>query len=300
MNNHASELVSKFRSFIHSKKVDLLSHAEINRLFSSFSFGRPNKASGGELASINFEILVEEAIQSLGLLKEDDFSGKTVLEVGGGVGLCHIWLQMNRLDIVSIEPSLVGHDSYFRAGVELVKFFGLDATRWMPLRADQVTSIGRKFDLIFSNNVIEHISNLDESFAQMVAVMKKGGEMRHACPNYALPYEPHFNIFMIPFAEKFSSFLIKKDWDIDLWRGLNFVTARKVRRLARAHGLEVQFEQGLLYKALTRMDFDNNFQQKRPGIFAIYRLLKALKVLAIFNWAPAEWLTPMSFRVRGK
>jgi 2-polyprenyl-3-methyl-5-hydroxy-6-metoxy-1,4-benzoquinol methylase len=54
------------------------------------------------------------------------------------------------------------------------------------------------FDLIFSNNVFEHVRDVQAALATLGALLRPGRVMVHNCPNYDVPYEPHFGIPLLP------------------------------------------------------------------------------------------------------
>ena len=89
--------------------------------------------------------------------------------------------------------------------------------------------------------------------------------MVHLCPNYTLPFEPHFGIPLIPFFPRATACLypqtIKKLPGI--WEELNFITAGRTKRLASAGGLTVSFDQGILAAAMRRFDRDQLFRERQ-------------------------------------
>jgi len=47
------------------------------------------------------------------------------------------------------------------------------------------------FDLVLSNEVIEHVQNDRQSIAESIAVLKDGGRLALFCPNRGYPFETH-------------------------------------------------------------------------------------------------------------
>ena len=91
---------------------------------------------------------------------------RNILEVGGGIGLVNFYFQTKGLKIVSLEPSLGGHDHYYQIGHYLIHKLGLNSDNWINEPIEKYSS-SVKYDLIFSNNVLEHLSNLDQKFLSM-------------------------------------------------------------------------------------------------------------------------------------
>jgi SAM-dependent methyltransferase len=95
--------------------------------------------------------------------------------IGNGAQLTSIQIARRRVD-----------DQVFVAGVgEMLPF------------ADQ------SFDFVVMNQVIEHVGDQHAVLREAVRVMKSGGVLYLACPNYLRFYEPHYKIFWIPLLPKF-------------------------------------------------------------------------------------------------
>jgi len=112
------------------------------------------------------------------------------------------------------------------------------------------------FDLIFSVMPLEHIPDFEAAFAGMAAVLAPQGRMIHLCPNYMVPYEPHFGLPLVPLAPRATALLLPSLKASGLWRSLNFVTYRRVRRCAAAAGLTVEFAPRMMLRAFERLDRD--------------------------------------------
>ena len=79
----------------------------------------------------------------------------------------------------------------------------------------------------------------------MRSVLAPAGSMVHTCPNYHVPYEPHFGIPLVPGVPSATRFVLPgRIASSGLWRSLNFVTSTGLRRTARRAGLTVEFEPG--------------------------------------------------------
>jgi SAM-dependent methyltransferase len=61
----------------------------------------------------------------------------------------------------------------------------------------------QSFDFVVMNQVIEHVGDQHAVLREAVRVMKSGGVLYLACPNYLRFYEPHYKIFWIPLLPKF-------------------------------------------------------------------------------------------------
>src|SRR4029078_9138827 len=111
--------------------------------------------------------------------------------------------------------------------------------RILPLQAQELNRAEHGvFDVIFSINVIEHFQPLADNLAGLARVMSPKGIQIHTCPNYHVPYEPHFSIPLLPFAPALTVRLWRRHLRINpLWQSLNFITVADLRSYAAQNGL---------------------------------------------------------------
>jgi SAM-dependent methyltransferase len=154
---------------------------------------------------------------------------------------------------------------------------------------------------MFSANVLEHVDDLAGAFRAMASVLAPDGSMAHLCPNYRVPYEPHLGIPLLPFAPRATRRLFPAtiERSADLWASVNFVTASRVRRLARANGLDVEFERGVMYDFVQRLETDPEFaDRQKSSAMRVLRALNRRNALAFLRKLPASVSTPMQFTLR--
>ena len=234
-------------------------------------------------------------------LAETDFSlrwlarwlkdGQRVLEVGSGLGLTSAYLASTGIDVCSIEPGGIGFERYERVNPLLRASLGIAHPHLtMPVEDISAAAAGT-FDLVFSNNVLEHVADVDRTMVALGAVLRPGGVIVHNCPNYHVPYEPHFGIPLLPgWPALTARVLPSRITSTGLWRSLNFVTARQMRRIAAEHGATVQFQRGVLADAFDR--FGEPEFALRHRVLA--RFAGPLRVLApVLRRIPPSLATPM-------
>ena len=134
-------------------------------------------------------------------------------------GLTYSFLTARGLRITSLEPSDAGFGGYFEVGRRIQKVMGVDGSRWLPLKAEEATRTGNHFDVIFSNNVLEHIHDLDGTFRALKEVLKPDGSMIHNTVNYTVPYEPHFRIPLVPLFPRMTGWFKPSLRHSELWKG---------------------------------------------------------------------------------
>ena len=225
--------------------------------------------------------------------------GLRVLEVGAGIGLLAHGLRRCGLDVTALEPGANGFGDSARIGAAVRAFIGED----LPILDKEASGLhpgtDGSFDLIFSVNVIEHIPDLEANFAAMLAVLAPDGIMAHTCPNYHVPYEPHYAIPLVPGFPRATAMLKPGLRDDALWRSLNFVTTTRVAWFARREGLDIEFARGTLYDAIRRIDDDPQFRLRHPGpVPVVYDLLKRIGLVQALRHLPPALATPMRFTLR--
>jgi SAM-dependent methyltransferase len=216
------------------------------------------------------------------------------------MGLLAAYLHSKGLDVTALEPGLGGFG--VSAGLsrfmhDCPEFAGLSR---LDLPAAELSPQAHgKFDFIYSVNVLEHIPLLEEALAAMGSVLTNGGKMLHTCPNYAVPYEPHFGVALVPFVPRLTGPLFRKHGHDELWNSLNFLTASRIKRICRGNALEVSFQPGVLHQTFLRLDQDPEFLKRQSNILVVnlFRSLKATGLLELLRFLPAEMSTPMVFRV---
>ena len=243
-----------------------------------------------------------EAQVAFSLLGDIDLSGKRVLEVGAGIGFVSVLLQQQGVEITAIEPGSGGFDMNERIGACLREWLKVSVSPVLDIGAEALEP-GRHgpFDLIFSVNVLEHIPDLEGAVDAMCGVLRPGGVMRHTCPNYTLPYEPHFGILLVPFAPRLTERLVPGVRGTEVWDSLKFVTLPRIRRAFRRNGLACRFAKGTLYEAFARLEQDPVYRARQGGNRAValsYALLRRLGVLGLLAHCPPILATPMTFEVR--
>jgi 2-polyprenyl-3-methyl-5-hydroxy-6-metoxy-1,4-benzoquinol methylase len=229
-----------------------------------------------------------------------DLNGKRILEVGAGIGVLSICLARQGYRITALEPGANGFDANAQLGAAVRAWLGeVD----LPMLDIEVGRLNRaqhgEFDLIFSINVLEHIPDLAGAMAAMEGVLAPSGSMIHLCPNYAIPYEPHFGIPLVPLAPRLTALLFPSIARDPTWPSLNFVTYRQIRRLARRSGLSTTFRPAMMYDAFARLEDDEEFRARHSGLVArLNHLLKRTRVLGALRHVPPALATPMAFECR--
>lgn len=285
-----------------------------------------NTVEGAYLA--DFEILISDIRASV--LKEDDalaesfdiyaqearFSryvfdsdikklkpGASILEVGAGMLLLSCQLKKEGFDVTALEPLGDGF-SHFAHLQRLVKIYATESQIepiYLECGAEDINKIN-EFDYAFSSNVMEHVENVSEVLEKVFLSLKPNSIYRFICPNYAFPYEPHFNMPTLggkKLTERFMWRRIESDTKlpdpVGTWRSLNWITPKMVRRICHNKpGLTAQFNSDIFIKYLERSLNDPLFQKRRgEGLSVFLRLLSSVGIFKIVNLVPIQWLPVM-------
>lgn len=238
---------------------------------------------------------IAESRHTLHVIERQLDGADRLLEVGSGLGITSAFLASKGFPITSIEPGGSGFEQYERVNPLLRASLGVDHTHHIVAVEDVVDAeIGGPFDLIFSNNVIEHVDDVTRALTSLNEILADGGVMIHHCPNYRVPYEPHFGIPLLPWRPAATARLLPDRITASgLWASLNFVTARTVTDAGETCGANVEFEQGMLADAFDRLR-EPEFGDRHP---LLRRFAAGLSVAdPLVRKIPASWSTPMTFR----
>lgn len=242
-----------------------------------------------------------EVVVGVELLDGFLIPGQRILEVGAGMGLLSVWLIRQGATVVLLEAGAGGFDANRRLLDGVLEWFDVQGTI-LPLRAEELDArLHGTFDLIFSVNVLEHIPALEDALAAMTKVLAGDGVMRHTCANYAVPYDPHYELPLLPLAPRATAWLVPRIAREEVWQSLNFISYGRVTRFCRRHGLTYEFDRGQLARALRRMDRDAAFLNRRGRLArSIHGLVQSAGVIGLLAHVPPRWATPMAFTCRQK
>ena len=231
-------------------------------------------------------------------------SGSYVIEVGSGIGLLSLHLASLGFEVTAFEPQSSGFN-------QMNAMRSFISENWKPsapqvefreASLNQTTQLEKLADYIFAINVIEHVHDFEELITQAVKAKTPEATMRIVCPNYSIPYEPHFNIPII-FTKRITKFIFghkihnSKIPDSDeFWGDLSWPTQKKLKRILKSKGWNVEFSRDATHEYLNRAFSDSDFIVRKGRI--IGSLFKLTSVLVkIVRFVPLAYLPVIDCRI---
>lgn len=223
------------------------------------------------------------------------------LEVGAGSGTLSIMVAELGVMIDALEPGS-GFENWDKF-LTMVEEKRSENFRVLRSSIESFNS-DKRYDLIFSINVFEHISDWRRSLKNVHNLLLPGGSAIILCPNYGFPYESHFRIPVIidkTVTEKIFQHVISKYETQNncsgLWGTLNFISANKVIKFCSQEGINVNFDRNIFNRMLHRVVNDGDFR-KRQGILSKFvGLFLRLKLDRLLMLLPIRYQPYMMFRI---
>lgn len=167
-------------------------------------------------------------------------SESRILDLGSGVGSFVVAARRHGLNVFGIEPDRIGQGA---------KITSIEIARKRTADPVFVSAIGEAlpfpdkcFDAVVMNQVIEHVSDQANVIAEAARVVRPGGVVYVACPNYLRFYEPHYKILWLPLMPKSLGgiYLQLRGRSLAMLNQLTYTTNGRLRKLFRVLGAEFE------------------------------------------------------------
>ncbi len=176
----------------------------IDKTLSFQSFELRNDENFNETKNY-YENATADAVHCFRSIKKFLKKDKDILEIGGGIHLLTTFLNQE-YKITSIEPGgFTGFTDKIRSQIMSKNKLNIHTTTLEEFKTD------KKFDFIFSMNVLEHSRDIINHLNCCIKLLKDNNSIIFIqCPNYTFPFEPHFYEFFLPFFPNLTFEKIKK------------------------------------------------------------------------------------------
>ena len=193
--------------------------------------------------------------------------GSYLIEVGSGIGLLSLHLASMGFEVTAFEPQSSGFN-------QMNEMRSLISENWNPpvpqvdfreVILGSETKLDKMADYVFAINVIEHVHDYENLIAHAIKAKTQEATFRIVCPNYSIPYEPHFNIPII-FTKMFTKFIFghkirgsKIPNSEEFWEDLSWPTQRGLKKTFKSNGWSFEFSRDGTDAYLNRVLADSDF-----------------------------------------
>lgn len=281
--------MNEVKNFFYSKisKEKLFNNIENSNLLNNAEEYLENSIADAEFALTTLNPYLNKEIE--------------ILEIGGGLHILSTYLQENGYKITSVEPG--NFTSYV---VQLRKNI-IEVLQPKNLINDYLENFTstKKFDLIFSINVLEHVQSIENHiFLQKKLLSNKDSICLIRCPNYNIPYEAHFYKFFIPLFPKFTFRYIHKKELIkiygnrkynDILSSLNFEC--KYTTISKLFKIKIH---NPFIEIINRISEDEVFRNrmfKNNSIKFLYKSIHKFNLMTLFRFFPKRFYPYLVFEI---
>ena len=154
-----------------------------------------------------------------------------ILDLGAGVGNFVVGCRNRGLRAYGVEPDRIGRGSKVTS-LQIARQ-RLDLAAFAAAVGELLPFADATFDLVVLDQILEHVSDQKTVLSEAFRVLKPGGAMYVACPNYLRFYESHYKLWFWPLMPKFlgSWYLRLRGRDPVLLDQLTYTTNWRVRNL---------------------------------------------------------------------
>ena len=267
------------------------------------------KVSRVPLEKQAYEFLSEQRVQEqIGQICGfvPDLHKKKLLEIGSGYGTFVAFCNKNHIcEAHGIEP---GQDAYADAyGIsrEVLARYGVSEKMIRNAGGESIPHPDSTFDLIWSTNVLEHVTDPAKVLAEAYRVLKPGGTAVFVVPNYGSFWEGHYGVLFPAHCPKWLFKAIVKliGRDPAFVDTLQFVTYGKLKKWMSPFASEIEVittGQEIWEERVRTLQFSEWAELAK--LKSIIKLIHALRLLNLVVWLGKKlhWETPfvLVFRKR--
>jgi SAM-dependent methyltransferase len=211
--------------------------------------------------------------------------GAMILDIGSGAGGFVVGCRQLGYRAFGAEPDRIGTGA--RVTSIQIAARRVSANVFISAVGEALPFPDFVFDLVTLNQVIEHVPDQLVVLREAVRVLRPGGALYVASPNYLRFYEPHYKIFWLPLMPRFLGrlYLRLRGRNPVMLRDLYYTTNHRLREWLEAVGegcevLDCHREQ-FLRKCAGRGEFASGRARLLKEMISVPLLGPALRALAL-------------------
>lgn len=224
----------------------------------------------------------------------DSMEGKRILEVGAGYGFFLVYgIVKLGWDLYGIEPGKGEFSGRFEIAQQILNENGVDQRKLINSTGEDIRFESNSFDVVISNDVLEHVSDPQKVLQEACRVLTPGGILIFSMPNYRWLYEGHYNMLWLPFISKpiAKKYVKLRGRDSSYIDHLNFLTPWEIKKMVKnIPGAKICLPLGylsakfMLERVRTYIGCTENRSKRETGEY----ILRVLYAMA--SAEPSKWL----------
>jgi SAM-dependent methyltransferase len=260
--------------------------------------------------SLKIRTYIGEADFYFSILKPDFQAikkGSTVVEIGSGTGLLSMYIASLGHKVYSFEPQSSGFTDMLKMKELINECWEVNVPNVDFINdyySESYFQESEEIEYFLAVNVIEHIPNYGELIQSVRRKMNSNSIFRIICPNYLIPYEPHFDIPI--FLNKNSTFLLLKrkilnsdlSDPLEFWNDLSWPTPSKVRRAVNNSRMSVVFSRRTTKSYLERPFMDDSLKQRKNKLTFVVIKLTSKVLIPVLALVPLTLMPMIDCKVR--
>jgi len=248
--------------------------------------GHVGRANQGRELDEYFQLALKSARETVAMVARElpDAEPRKVLEIGSSTGVNCLALQQHypSADIIGLEPE----SEAIEVAEQLARMCGHPQPSFVCGVGEEIPLPDQSVDLIVCSTVIEHVYDVEKVIMEMGRVLRPGGNLYLAAPNYVWPKEPHLKIWGLPLLGKpllrLAARLQGKTEQIGFLDHLQLVTPWKIERSFRTAGLSyTNYNRIKALRVMERSESVKAYQKVRTLLLFLNRLGIAKPVVSL-------------------
>jgi len=163
-------------------------------------------------------------------------SGQSILEIGSGFGTLVAVARLQwGLNGYGLEPDDRQFKGTYSLSQRIMELNNIDTNVIKPGFGEAIPFADNFFDMVYSNNVLEHVEDPRLVIEESIRVAKPGGYIQFVFPNYGSFWEGHYGILWLPnLSKKLARYYIRMlGRSTDMLDSLNLISARDVSQILK-------------------------------------------------------------------